>query len=76
MNKHSPKSVNAHGRIDIEEHGAVLVARIDGGQHAVFDAVISKQLKELVDGADRDPNIRAVVLTGTHPERFLSQQNS
>ena len=75
MNKHSQKPVNTHGHIDIEEHGAILIARIDGGQHAVFDAVISQQLKELVDRADRDPNIRAVVLTGTHPERFLSHSD-
>lgn len=65
----------AHGHIDIEERGPVLVARIDGGPHALFDAALTKQLKELVDRADRDPNIRAVVFTGTHPERFLSHSD-
>ncbi|UUU36693.1 hypothetical protein JIX56_46635 [Streptomyces sp. CA-210063] len=38
----------------------------------MFDPEITKQLKELVDRADRDPDIRAVVFTGTHPDRFLS----
>lgn len=37
---------------------------------ALFDAAIAKQLKELVDRADRDADIHAVVFTGTHPDRF------
>ena len=63
-------SNSTHGHIDIEEHGKILVARIDGGPHALFDVTISKQLKELVDRADRDPNIHAVVFTGVHPGRL------
>jgi enoyl-CoA hydratase/carnithine racemase len=63
------------GHIDIEDRGPVLVARIDGGPHALFDAALTKQLKGLVDRADRDPNIHAVVFTGTHPERFLSHSD-
>ena len=35
MNKKEPR---ADGHIDVENHGAVLVARIDGGPHALFDA--------------------------------------
>ena len=72
MNKKEPR---AAGHIDVENHGAVLVARIDGGPHALFDAALTKQLKELVDRADRDPNIHAVVFTGTHPDRFLSHSD-
>ena len=72
MNKQEPR---ADGHIDVENHGAVLVARIDGGPHALFDAALTKQLKELVDRADRDPNIHAVVFTGTHPDRFLSHSD-
>jgi enoyl-CoA hydratase len=72
MNKKEPR---ANGHIDVENHGAVLVARIDGGPHALFDAALTKQLKELVDRADRDPNIHAVVFTGTHPDRFLSHSD-
>jgi enoyl-CoA hydratase/carnithine racemase len=72
MNKKEPR---ADGHIDVENHGAVLVARIDGGPHALFDAALTKQLKELVDRADRDPNIHAVVFTGAHPDRFLSHSD-
>ena len=72
MNKQEPR---ADGHINVENHGAVLVARIDGGPHALFDAALTKQLKELVDRADRDPNIHAVVFTGTHPDRFLSHSD-
>src|SRR6266498_1158980 len=63
------------GHIAIEGHAGVLVARIDGSPHALFDAALTKQLKELVDRADRDPNIHAVVFTGTHPDRFLSHSD-
>src|SRR6266700_6200861 len=72
MKKQEPP---ADGHIDVENHGAVLVARIDGGPHALFDAAIAKQLKVLVDRADRDPDIHAVVFTGTHPDRFLSHSD-
>ena len=63
------------GHIAIEGHAGVLVARLHGGPHALFDPEMSRQLKELVDRADRDPNIRAVVFTGTHPDRFLSHSD-
>lgn len=66
------KATRTMGHIDVENRGAVLVAHIHGGPHALFDAAMSKQLKELIDRADRDPNIRAVIFTGAHPERFLS----
>src|SRR5438132_4213495 len=72
INKQEPRCC---GHIDVENHGAVLVARIDGGPHALFDAALTKQLKELVDRADRDPDIHAVVFTGTHPDRFLSHSD-
>src|SRR6266542_2162575 len=63
------------GHIKVEDRGAILVAHIDGGPHALFDAALTKQLKELVDRVDRDPNIHAVVFTGTHPDRFLSHSD-
>ncbi len=43
--------------------------------HALFDASLVDQLKALVDRADKDPDIHAVVFTGTHPERFLSHSD-
>lgn len=66
------KAPQASGRIDIEARGPVLVARIDGGPHALFDAALVEQLEDLVGRADRDPNVHAVVFTGAHPDRFLS----
>jgi enoyl-CoA hydratase/carnithine racemase len=63
------------GHIAVEGHAGVLVARIYGGPHALFDPEIAQQLKELVHRADRDPDIRAVVFTGTHPDRFLSHSD-
>lgn len=56
----------------IEDRGAVLVARIDGGALGLFGNDIAEQLDALVDRADRDPAIQAVVFTGTHPDRFVS----
>lgn len=63
------------GHIDIESHGPVLVAHIDGGPHALFDAALVDQLAALVTRADKDPDIHAVVFTGTHPDRFLSHSD-
>lgn len=60
------------GRIDVETRGPVLIARIDGGPNALFDVEMARQLQQVVDRADRDPDVRAVVFVGTHPERFLS----
>lgn len=74
-NNPNNNATRTSGHIDIEAHGQVLIARIDGGPHAVFDASLVKQLKDLVDRADRDPNIHAVVFTGTHPDRFLSHSD-
>jgi enoyl-CoA hydratase/carnithine racemase len=74
-NLNGSKSTQSKGNIIVENHGAILVARIDGGPHALLDQEIAKQLKELVDTVDKDPNIRAVVFTGTHPDRFLSHSD-
>ncbi|MEU5891847.1 enoyl-CoA hydratase/isomerase family protein [Streptomyces sp. NPDC047461] len=60
------------GHLEIEDRGAVLIVRLDGGPHHVFGLDIANQLDELVDRADRDPGIRAVVFTGAHPERVVS----
>lgn len=60
------------GNLDIEDRGAVLVARVDGGPLGLFGNDVAEQLDALVDRADGDPDVRAVVFTGTHPERFVS----
>ena len=48
----SRSSSQPAGHIAVEGRAGVLVARIDGGPHALFDPEIAKQLKELVDRAD------------------------
>lgn len=60
------------GSLEVEDRGGVLVARIDGGPLGLFGNDIAEQLDALVDRADRDPDVHAVVFTGTHPERFVS----
>jgi len=65
-------AAEVRGNLEIEDRGTVLVARIDGGPLGLFGNDIAEQLDALVDRADSDPDIHAVVFTGTHPERFVS----
>ena len=60
------------GHFEIEDRGAVLIVRVDGGPHALFGLEIANQLEEFVDRVDHDPNVHAVVITGAHPKRFIS----
>ncbi len=66
------KTPAMHGRIDVEARGHVLIARLDGGPHALMGLNMAKELAALVDKAESDEAVRAVVLTGTHPERFVA----
>ena len=59
-------------QLKIEDHGSTLLVRVDGGKHALFGLEIANQLDELVDRADQDPAIHAIVFTGVHPDRFVS----
>ncbi|HWU23057.1 MAG TPA: enoyl-CoA hydratase/isomerase family protein [Nocardioides sp.] len=60
------------GNLHVEDRGDVLVARIDGGPLGLFGNDLAEQLDALVDRADADPVVQAVVFTGTHPDRFIS----
>ena len=60
------------GHLVIEDRGAVLTVRVDGGQHSLFGLDIANELEELVDRVDRDPSVHAVVFTGARPGRFVS----
>ncbi len=60
------------GRLTIDNQGSSLLVRIDGGPHQVFGEELLRQLEALVERADADPNIRAVVFTSAHPARFVS----
>jgi enoyl-CoA hydratase len=63
---------NVESHLEVEDRGATLIVRVFGGPHALFGLEIAEQLDELVDRVDRDPQVHAVVFTGTHPERFVS----
>ena len=52
------------GNLEIEDRGTVLVARIDGGPLGLFGNDIAEQLDALVDRAEADPDVHAVVFTG------------
>jgi enoyl-CoA hydratase len=60
-------------RISVEQCGdGVVIARFDGGDLGLFGRDHAPELFALVESADRDPDVRAVVLTGVHPRRFIS----
>jgi enoyl-CoA hydratase len=52
--------------------GGVLVARFDGDDLGLFGREDAPELFDLVERADRDREVRAVVFTGSHPHRFIS----
>lgn len=58
--------------LEVEERGTTLIVRINGGKHALLYPEMAVELGKLVDRADKDPDVRAVIFTGTHPDRFLS----
>ena len=61
-----------HPGIRIEQRGRVLLARIDGGPRGELGPAIAADLDALVTRAETDEEVGAVVLTGTHPERFVA----
>ena len=60
------------GHFEVEEYGGTLVVRIDGGPHQLFGAQVARHLEALVERADKDPDIHAVVFRSAHPSRFIS----
>ena len=61
--------------IDVEQQGRVLVARLLGGPRGEFGPEIHADLRALVERAETDEGVGAVVITGTHPERFVAHAN-
>lgn len=59
-------------QLEVEEHGSTLLVRVDGGKHGLFGLDVATQLDKLVDRADKDPDIHAVVFTGAKADRFVS----
>jgi enoyl-CoA hydratase len=68
----SPEHGNRRG-IEVEDLGqGVLLARFTRSDLGLFGRDDAPELVALVERADCDPAIRAVVLTGSHPDRFIS----
>ena len=59
-------------RLEIEAHGNTLHARIHAGPRQEFGAELALLLEELLDRAEKDPDIRAVVFSSAHASRFIS----
>lgn len=64
--------IDPPGSIAVEQHGEVLLGRLHGSHYAELVPGIVTDLADLVTRAERDPAVRAVVLTGTHPDRFIA----
>src|SRR6188472_747051 len=60
------------GDVHVEQRGRVLLATLDNPPHGLMDAGTVAGLAALVQRADTDDGVGAVVLTGSHPERFLA----
>jgi enoyl-CoA hydratase/carnithine racemase len=61
--------------IEVEQRGRVLLARLHGGPRGEFGPEIAADLDALVTRAETDESVGAVVITGTHPERFVAHAN-
>ena len=61
------------GEVLTEEHGGgVVLATISNPPHGLMDEGIVDGLEALAERAERDPDLRGIVLTGAHPERFVA----
>jgi enoyl-CoA hydratase len=61
--------------IEVQQRGRVLLARLHGGPRGEFGREIAADLEALVTRAETDESVGAVVITGTHPERFVAHAN-
>src|SRR5215208_855078 len=66
------KTQNHHLGIDVEQRGRVLLARLQGGPNGEFGPEIAADLDALVTRAETDDGVGAVVITGSHPGRFVA----
>jgi enoyl-CoA hydratase/carnithine racemase len=59
-------------QVRIERRGRVVLATLDNPPHALISAPMVAELLALVETAENDPGVGAVVLTGSHPDRFIA----
>jgi enoyl-CoA hydratase/carnithine racemase len=60
------------GRIDVQQRGRTVLAKLDNPPHGLMDVGIVDDLSSLVQRVSSDDEVGAVVLTGAHPERFIA----
>lgn len=58
--------------VKVEQRGRVLLARLDNPPHNFLTASMVAELDLLVRRADSDPGVGAVILTGEHPDAFIT----
>src|SRR3954471_9440669 len=58
--------------IETEQRGRVLLARLHGGPRGEFGPELAADLDALVTRAETDESVGAIVITGTHPGRFVA----
>jgi enoyl-CoA hydratase len=60
------------GEVRVERRGRTLLATLDNPPHGLMDSGTVAGLAALVQRAEADDGVGAVVLTGSHPERFVA----
>jgi enoyl-CoA hydratase/carnithine racemase len=70
--KEEPKEGSTMGTINVEQRGTVLIGTFDNPPHGLIDRGSMEALERLVTRAEDDHAVDAVVLTGSHPERFVA----
>jgi enoyl-CoA hydratase/carnithine racemase len=60
------------GEVRTEQRGRVLVATMDNPPHALMDTSIVDGLEAIIERADADDGVGAVVLTGARADRFIA----
>src|ERR1700730_12614467 len=60
------------GEVAVEQRGRVLLATLVNPPHGLMDAAIVDGLDSLVERAESDPGVGAVVLIGSHAARFIA----
>ena len=63
------------GEVRTEQRGRTLLATLDNPPHGLMDADMVDGLERVVERAESDEGVGAVVLTGAHPERFVAHYN-
>jgi enoyl-CoA hydratase len=56
----------------VERAGRVLTARLSNPPHNFMNRAMVLELEELVEGLESDSSVGAVILTGDHPEAFIT----